>query len=266
MPARPTRARLCAVSEHDRSRLSYKFGYALRHPGRVLPYARRRSRDALIGMKASDHVSYYRAVMKSDTARSQERAVGSKTHESWLEIGQMQFDYLLKHGLQPGDRMLEIGCGNLRAGRLFIEYLDPGNYYGVDISPDILLAAQATIEEFGLQPKLPHLTLVRDLKLEFLPTDQFTVVHAHSVFSHSPIEVIDECLAHVGRGLAPGGFFDFTFDRTDGAEHQVLREDFYYRTRTLTGLAERHGLEATFMADWETLPHDQSKIRVTRRT
>ena len=66
--------------------------------------------------------------------------------------------------------------------------------------------------------------------------------------------------------MAPGGFFDFTFDRTDGAEHQVLREDFYYRTRTLTDLAARHGLEATFMADWETLPHDQSKIRVTRRT
>ena len=79
--------------------------------------------------------------MKSDTARSHERAVGSQTHDSWLEIGQMQFDYLVKHGLQPGDRMLEIGCGNLRAGRLFIDYLDPGNYYGIDISPDILLAA-----------------------------------------------------------------------------------------------------------------------------
>ena len=32
-------------------------------------------------------------------------------------------------------RMLEIGCGNLRAGRLFIDYLDAGDYYGIDISP-----------------------------------------------------------------------------------------------------------------------------------
>jgi SAM-dependent methyltransferase len=254
------------VSEHDRSRLSYKFGYALRHPGRVIPYARRRSRDAWIGMKAGDHVSYYRAVMKSDTARSREAAVGSKTHESWLEIGQMQFDYLVKHGLQPGDKMLEIGCGNLRAGRLFIDYLDPGNYYGLDISPDILLAAQATIEEFALQSKLPHLTLVRDLKLEFLPSDQFTVVHAHSVFSHSPIEVIDECLAHVGRVMRREGVFDFTFDRTEGVEHQVLREDFYYRTETLIALADKNGLDAEFMDDWEELPHKQSKIRVTRRS
>jgi len=266
MPARSTRARLCAVSEQDRSRLSYKFGYALRHPTRVLPYARRRGRDAWIGMKADDHVTYYRAVMKSDTARSQERAVGSQTHESWLEIGQMQFDYLVRHGLQPGDRMLEIGCGNLRAGRLFIDYLDAGNYYGIDISPDILLAAQRTIDEFSLQPKLPHLTLVRDLKFEFLPPDQFTVVHAHSVFSHSPIEVIDECLAHVGRVMRRDGVFDFTFDRTEGVEHQVLREDFYYRTETLIALADSHGLDAEFMDDWEELPHQQSKIRVTRRS
>ncbi len=43
--------------------------------------------------------------------------------------------------------MLEIGCGNLRAGRLFIEHLDAGDYYGIDISPDILLAAQRTLAE-----------------------------------------------------------------------------------------------------------------------
>jgi SAM-dependent methyltransferase len=254
------------VSSHDRSRLSYKVGYALKHPARVLPYARRRGRDALISLKAPDHVSYYRAVMKSDAARSSEGAVGSHTHDSWIELGKLQFDYLTGHGLQPGDRMLEIGCGNLRAGRLFIDYLDPGHYYGLDISPDILVAAQQTLAEYDLQGKLPHLTVVSDLKLEFLPSERFTVVHAHSVFSHSPIGIIDECFAHVGRIMTRDGIFDFTFNRTDGEEHQVLREDFYYRTETLIGLAAKHGLAAQFMTDWEELPHQQSKIRVTRRS
>ena len=253
------------MAENDRSRLSYKVGYALRHPGRVFPYARRRSRDALLSLKSGDHVSYYRAVMKSDAARNPGGAVGSPDRESWLKLGQMQFDYLVGHGLQPGDRMLEIGCGNLRAGRLFIDYLSPGNYFGVDISPDILLAAQQTLAEYGLQAKLPHLSVVRDLKFGFLPEGKFTVVHAHSVFSHSPPEVIDECLAHVGRIMTQDAIFDFTFDRTEGTEHQVLREDFYYRAETLTGLAGQHGLDAQLMEDWEKLGHPQSKIRVTRR-
>jgi len=252
------------VTEKDRSSLSFKIKYAATHPGNIIPYTRRRSRDLFLWLGTRDHVSYYRAVMTSDAARSREGAVGSKTHDSWLKLGQMQFDYLVSHGLKPGMRMLEIGCGNLRAGRLFIDHLDAGDYYGIDISPDILLAAQRTLAEVGLQDKLPHLTLVQDLKLAFLPAGYFDVVHAHSVFSHSPIEIIEECLAHVGRVMKPGGFFDFTFDRTEGAEHQVLREDFYYRTETLVALAERHGLTGQFMTDWEELPHQQSKLRITR--
>jgi SAM-dependent methyltransferase len=202
--------------------------------------------------------------MASDTAGDPEAAVGSPSHERWLALGRMQFDFLLEHGLRPEHRMLDIGCGNLRAGWRFIEYLDAGNYYGIDISPDILISAKRTVAEHGLQEKLPHLTITGDLTLDFLPDAYFDVVHAHSVFSHSPVEVIDECLAHVGRVLAPGGFFDFTYDRTEGREHQVLREDFYYRTDTLLALAERHGLRARFLEDWEELPHGQSKIRVAR--
>jgi SAM-dependent methyltransferase len=247
----------------DRSRLGYKIRYAVRRPRRVPPYLRRLARDGWLRLTTRDHVSYYRAVMRSDAARSADGAVGSATHERWLILGRLQFDYLVGHGLKPSDRMLEIGCGNLRAGWRFIDYLDSGNYYGIDISPDILIAAQQTLSEQGLQAKLPHLTPVRDLTFSFLPDDAFTVVHAHSVFSHSPIEIIEECLAHVGRVLAPGGFFDFTFDRTEGPEHHVLHEDFYYRTETLIALAERFGLAARFMEDWERLPHKQSKLRVT---
>ena len=238
--------------------------YAIRHPHRIVGYARRRGRDAWLRMKSPDHVSYYRAVMASDASRSREGAVGSHTHESWLALGQLQFDYATSHGLKPDMRMLEIGCGNLRAG-LFIDYLDPGNYYGVDISPDILIAALDTVAEQGLATKLPHLTVVKNLRLHFLPDASFDFVHAHSVFSHSPIEVIDECLASVGRVLAPGGFFDFTFDKTEGVEHQVLHEDFYYRTQTLVDLAAKHGLTGTYLDDWDATGHQQSKIRITAK-
>jgi SAM-dependent methyltransferase len=249
-----------------RSSLRHQLRYAVAHPDRVVPHVQRLSRDTWLRLRHPGHVAYYRAVMASDAARSAEAAVGSKTHDRWIALGRMQFDYLVEHGLRPEHRMLEIGCGNLRAGRLFIDYLDTGNYYGLDISPDILLAAQRTVVQDELQGKLPHLALVQNLQLDFLPDAAFDVLHAHSVFSHSPIEVIDECLANAGRVLRPGGWFDFTFNRTEGKEHQVLREDFYFRTETLIALAERHGLAARFLDDWEQLPHKQSKIRVWHGT
>jgi SAM-dependent methyltransferase len=238
--------------------------YALRHPRRALRYVRYQGRDALPGPGSFDHLRYYRAAMRSGTARSPERAVGSRNREEWLRHGRLQFDYLMRHGLRPSDRMLEIGCGNLRAGRLFIDYLDPGNYHGLDISPDILLAAQRTVAEFGLQDKLPHLALVSDLTFGFLPSSRFSVVHAHSVFSHSPLRVISECLAHVGRVMAPGGRFDFTFHQTDGAEHHLLGWAYYYRSETLLALARSHGLDACVMTDWKQFGGPQTKIRVTR--
>ncbi|MGW0736881.1 class I SAM-dependent methyltransferase [Streptomyces sp. NPDC002851] len=249
----------------NRGSLRHKIRYAVRHPGRVPAHLRRSARDAILRVRHRwDHVAYYRAVMASDAARSAEAAVGGGPSTArWREIGQMQFDYLVEHGLAPKHRMLEIGCGNLRAGRLFIDFLEPGNYYGIDISPDILIAAKRTLVRYGLQEKLPYLTVTDNLTFDFLPDASFDVVHAHSVFSHSPLHVIEECFAHIGRILAPEGFFDFTFDRTEGEEHHVLREDFYYRTETLVRLAAEYGLEARFMADWEKRPHGQSKIRIT---
>ena len=163
-----------------------------------------------------------------------------------------------------GKSVMDLACGFGFYTRL-LKQRGAAQVVGVDISPDILLAATDTVEEYGLQAKLPHLTLVRDMSLGFLPDGHFTVVHAHSVFSHSPIEVIDECLRSVRRVMAPDGFFDFTFDRTEGAEHHVLHEDFYYRTETLVALAGRHGLQADFMDDWAQTGHEQSKLRVTHQ-
>lgn len=124
--------------------------------------------------------------MASDTRRNPEAAVGSQTHDRWLALGRMQFDYLVEHGLAPGARMLDIGCGNLRAGWRFIDHLEAGHYYGIDISPDILIAAKRTLTAQGLQAKVPHLTITKDLTLDFLPDAYFDVVHAHSVFSQPP--------------------------------------------------------------------------------
>jgi len=253
-----------AYTARKRANLAYKIQYAIQHPEKVRPYLTRLSRDTKLRFTTKNHVDYYRGVMAADVAtRGAAAAVGSGSQESWLRIGKMQFEFLRAHGLRKTDTFLEIGCGNLRAGWRIIDFLEPGNYYGIDISPDILLAAGETLTERGLQAKLPHMSLVKDLKFATLPDAHFDVAHAHSVFSHTPIEILDECLGHIGRILKPTGFFDFTFDRTEEAEHQVLREDFYFQTQTLIDLAARHGLRAEFSEDWEKLRHKQSKIRVT---
>jgi SAM-dependent methyltransferase len=246
----------------DRHKLAYQVRYALRHPERIRPFLRRSWRDLKLRVRTrGDHVSYYREVMRHDVAANPRGAVGTPSRERWLALGRLQFDYLLEHGLRPEHRILEIGCGNLRAGWRLIEHLEPGHYHGIDISPDVLLAANRTLVEQGLQDCDPNLRLVDDLRLDHLPSAHFDVIHAHSVFSHCPLEVIIECFDHIGRVLRPDGFFDFTFNATAGEEHHVLREDYYYRPETLLRAAHDRGFKASFMEDWESR-HKQSKIRL----
>lgn len=261
-----------APSPHGQPRARTRLGaspverllHGARHPRRLTRYARRLLRDwRLRHASGGDHIAFYRAVMRSDVSRDPNAAVGTPSPERWEAVGELQFSYLRSHGLLPSHHLLEIGCGNLRAGWRFIDYLAPGHYYGVDISPDILLAAQHVLASRGLQSKLPHLSLVGDMGLAHLPDGHFDMAHAHSVFSHSPLHVIDECLTHIPRVLKPGGFLDFTYNPTDREEHHVLHEDFYYRSATLVALAQAKGLSATAMDDWDALPHKQSKIRVT---
>src|SRR5580698_4899666 len=249
----------------NRSTLSYKIAFAARHPGQILPYLQRVVVDTRLRAGTQDHVSYYRAVMRYKAGRSLDLAVGSRSPDQGAEFGQMQFGYLAEHGLARTSRLLEIGCGNLRAGRFFIDYLDVGHYYGIDISPDVLLSAQQVIAADGLQDKVPWLVYTNDLRFEFLPAGYFDVIHANSVFTHCPIELIEECFAHVARIMTPGGFFDFTFYRAQDTEYQVHREDFYYRTGTLIGLAGRYGLTARLMDDWLDPWDKQPKIRITRQ-
>lgn len=245
----------------QRHTLRYRTRYALQHPDRVLPHLWRTVRNLVIGATRRDHVSFYREVMRRNVAADPDLAVGSASRDRWLALGQMQYDYLTATGLEPSHRLLEVGCGNLRAGWRFIQYLDSGNYYGIDISPDVLFVAQRTLAEYGLQDRLPVLTPVRDLTFSFLPDDHFDVVHAHSVFSHTPIEVVDEFLDHVGRVLAPEGFVDFSFNATSSREHHVVREDYYYRPEMLARRAEARGFRAEHRPDWGE-GHKQDRMRL----
>jgi SAM-dependent methyltransferase len=245
-----------------RSGVLTKIGKGLRDPAAAWRYLRRLRRNRRIARVAGDdHIAFYRGVMASDVAtKTAAGAVGTADRDAWLELGKRQFDYLREHGLRREHRLLEIGCGNLRAGWRFIEFLTDGAYTGVDISPEILDAARATLVERGLESSHPRLLLVDDMSFAMLPDAEFDVVHAHSVFSHCPVDVVTAAFAGVRRVIRPDGFFDFTYNQSaDGTYWGALREDWFYSTAMLVDIAARHGFDATPMTGWV---HPQAKLRL----
>jgi SAM-dependent methyltransferase len=122
-----------------------------------------------------------------------------------------QFRLLTTLGLREHHRLLDFGCGSLRAGRLFIPYLLPGNYHGIE--PNTWLIEDAIPHEIGhdqIRLKQPVFRANADFSSDGFGV-AFDFILAQSVFSHAGLDLIAPALSGFRRNLAPRGIVLATF-------------------------------------------------------
>ncbi len=163
----------------------------------------------------------------------------------WTRIGKMQFRFLVQHGLKPEHTLLDIGCGTLRGGIHFIRYLQPGNYTGIDISPEAIKVAKQLVKEEGMADLRPRLLLTADSQFKEFSGETFDFLFAYSVFSHLPPEEIEETFQNIGEIMGKNSVFFFTFKPADGRRDigREMRFNFRYSFRFFQELARKHGLD-----------------------
>jgi SAM-dependent methyltransferase len=104
--------------------------------------------------------------------------------ETWESRGQFQLYFLKKMGLLPAHRLLDAGCGPLRAGIHFVEYLEPGHYAGFDYNLDFITTARQVVAENPvLSARQPVVEQVSDFDFSRIP-GTFDFVLAFSVLNH----------------------------------------------------------------------------------
>ncbi len=182
----------------------------------------------------------------------------------WDEVGRLQFDYLVSQGLRPEHRLLDVGCGCLRAGVYFIPYLADGHYYGIDKNESLLEAGRRVeMVDSGLASRQVHLLCRDDFDCSGFG-QRFNVAIAQSVFTHLPWNSILRCLVEIQAVLAPDGKFYATFfEDTDGSHKtSVMEHDpggivthpdndpYHYEFSVFEDLARRAGLEAEYIGGW----------------
>jgi SAM-dependent methyltransferase len=184
---------------------------------------------------------------------------------AWEEIGELQFEYLVSQGLKPDHKLLDVGCGAMRGGIRFAAYLDPGNYYGIDVNNKLLRAARRfEIPNAGLTDRMPPTNLHATARFK---ADGFGVMFdyalAVSVFSHLPLNHIKLCLYEVAKVMPPGGRFfttffyvpeDFPYDGKQKEPYHTTRAErdpFHYRPSELEWAAGVAGWEFHYLGDWK---------------
>ena len=216
--------------------------------------------------------SYGQQLSEFDIVRNRHRDfIGSM----WQEIGQLQFDFMLEQGLQPQDQLLDIGCGCLRGGVRFLEYLETGNYYGLDINASLIKAAWHELKLAKLEEKKPNLQVSEKFEIEKFQ-QQFDYMLAISLFSHLPINIIIRCLAAVRANLTPQGNYYATFFLAPSSAYldeithdpgeittHYDRDPFHYSWSEIEFMARSANLEAILIGDWNH-PRNQQMVKFSR--
>lgn len=192
-----------------------------------------------------DYLTAYRMFTDWFVERDPQGAVGSQ----WEELGQLQIEYMLAQGMKPEHRLLDFGCGTLRAGRHFIRYLDAGRYTGVDLSLGALEYGKSLVAEEGLADKHPRLIQNTDIATVSYGAASFDFIMAQSVFTHLRLPEIGECLKSFASVMHPGTRLFFTYNEAPEATETTLK-DFKFPFEAIADRAREHGILAERRDDY----------------
>lgn len=154
-------------------------------------------------------------------------------------------------GLREYHHLLELGCGSLRAARLFIPYLQSGHYCGIE--PNRWLVEAGLDQELGRdleRLRAPTFSYGDDFNLQVFERT-FDFILAQSIFSHTSQKQLARCLSEVAIVLKPSGLFAASFHEASEdyeGEDWVYPESVAYRAQTLRAHAERVGLRCQSIA------------------
>jgi len=184
----------------------------------------------------------------------------------WEEIAALQLEFLKHEGLKPNHKLIDIACGSLRAGRMFMEYLDAGNYFGLDKEIDLIIHGVA--EELGIG-------LFTEKRPVFVVSDAFEFNNFHccpdyaiaqSLLTHLTAVDIYQCFSSFRKLVATDCSFYATFFESETSFDNPNLSDaldcFFYTRDEMNMLANLAGWRMQYIGEWGH-PRQQHMIKMT---
>ena len=174
---------------------------------------------------------------------------------NWEKMGDLQFRFMMETaGLRPTDVLLDLGCGSFRGGRHFIEYLESGNYLGLDKQKELIRAGR----EHEVDPQLwklkqPEVYVSSNFDFSKF-SKQPNVILAQSLLTHLSKRDMCDCLRKVRGFIREDGLLYASFCEGKRRVFYSLgshsSRDFYYTRGEMAALAKKSGWSLEYIGDW----------------
>jgi cyclopropane fatty-acyl-phospholipid synthase-like methyltransferase len=185
---------------------------------------------------------YAENAVSSLARRKNHSSLGPSLKPGRLASARRTFDKFLTYGIRPNNIVVDYGCGTLRLGVLFIEFLDPDRYIGLDIDERILATGREQLAEDVVETKRPTLEVISEQSLKRVAARQPRWVCSKGVLQHVPPEELDDyfgSLAHLIHAGATGLLFSQVGRETKRTSPKTWVHNF----DQLHAAAEEHGME-----------------------
>lgn len=174
----------------------------------------------------------------------------------WKEIGQLQFNFLVAQGLKPEHTLLDIACGSLRGGVHFINYLNVGNYLGLDKEQELI--NRGVEQELGKDEqaeKQPEFVISNCFEFDkFSKKPDYAI--AQSLFTHLVESDIKRCLKKLKEfvGHKPLTFFATFFECETPKQGELKTSHshakFEYTRAQMEQFGKETGWQVEYIGDW----------------
>lgn len=146
--------------------------------------------------------------------------------------------------------MLDFGCGFGRTAVAILDYLEPGNYIGVDLSAERIRMCHEYVDREGLADRRPTFISSKDNAMSYLDDDSIDIVFATSVFSHMPMPEWREVLGAVRRVLKPQGAFIVNYHLSKERPVVADLKDFGYPAAAVEAVFDEFDYHVAPLDGW----------------
>ncbi|HTN98165.1 MAG TPA: class I SAM-dependent methyltransferase [Nordella sp.] len=111
--------------------------------------------------------------------------------------GRKYFDWFLNRGLRRDMTCIDFGCGSLRVGQHFIDYLDTGRYLGLDIIDRFYRDGMSLIEGNVILRRQPRFLVINTEALERAHGARADLIFSTAVLQHVPPAEVARFLGNI---------------------------------------------------------------------